>query len=141
MSNWAQFRIQIPESMDFRGIEPKTVGSAYLTEQVNTILEQLGKEDRIKAAALMRLNGGHVLVYTHKFFLSGLGRQDKTVVSEKLGQYLIQVSKLDETTQASSIAHSPGEHKRISDAGYERAANQRMRRLQQFLGVKGSGKH
>ena len=141
MSNWAQFSIQTPQNSQLGGFEPRTVGSAYLTKQVNILLEQLGKEDRVKAAALMRINGGHVLVYAPKYSLSNLGKQDKAVISEKLVQYLMQANELEETTQASSIAHSPGEHKRITDVAYERAANQRMRRLKQFLGVKGTGKH
>lgn len=118
-------RIEEQALLQFRGL---------MVKKVNENLP-LGAQEIKDATFLNSGKGGATFVYTPNYALSEVSKADIIKFKSFLGECL-RGATLDETTQNSSVPHTPGKHLRIQDRKHEDALKKSILNLKRFFGDK-----
>lgn len=106
----------------------------YNKSDLISFIKDLNKESEyeLKDIILFCTKEGTTLVYSPKLFFKNLSKDELISAYLKIKQRL-SGHKLEETTQASSIPHTPGSHLRIKDKKYELEQAKKMEMLRKFF--------
>lgn len=113
-------QINIPESIN-------------TVQKVNENLPQ--NAQLIRDATFLKNKVGQVaFVYAPFYAFDGVSKPEMDKFKVFLGEYLCGTS-LKETTQNSSVPHTPGKHLKIKDEGHREENKRRVSLLKRLLGV------